>query len=297
MKHLARFFCFNFIVFSALASLKIGTYNIKTFDASPGMTNKKELTQILKNLDFDFLTVQEIVNVASFKKLIKKNFPNFKVIASDCGGAGKQKIAFIYNTKKFLIESFYDDDRVSDVVNSQSSLGCHSLRPALVGVFRDIQTREKFVMMGVHLKAGGSLRSYSRRRVQYRKLKQIVDEFRADKVKNIILMGDFNTTGFDLRDSDYKNFSRLLSDTNMTTTSDQISCSSYWSGLDRSDNIEESSILDHIVVPKSFLGKTKTITTVGTHCAKLACSRASESELGISYEQVSDHCPIITTIY
>ena len=296
MRHLILFI---FILFSASAfsALKVTTYNIKTFDASPGLTNKKELTKILKDLDFDLLGVQEIVNIRSFRELIKEEFPGFRVITTQCGGAGRQHIGFVYDFKKFQLEKAYEDSRISQSSILDSFESCHNLRPALIGVFKERKTQEKFAMLGVHLKAGGGTRNYVKRKKQYKKLAKVIKELKANNLKNIIALGDFNTTGFNLRDEDYDNFNRLLQNVNMDTTSDQISCSSYWSGTNRNDNIEESSILDHIVVTNKFLGRTKSSTNVGSHCAKLACSFASSSELGISYEQVSDHCPITTTFY
>ena len=36
---------------------------------------------------------------------------------------------------------------------------------------------------------------------------------------------------------------------------------------------------------------------VGSHCAKLSCKVTHESGLGTSWEEVSDHCPVMAEFY
>lgn len=282
---------------STSSAFTMGTYNIKMFDARPGMTNKAELIKILKKINYDFLSVQEIVNVSSLKKLLKENFKQYAMVSTTCGGAGRQQIAFIYDKSKFELKKSYEDHRVSSSFVKGTEQRCPNLRPVLVGHFIDKSSKEDFVMLGVHLKAGGRASSYNKRKAQYSELRKIVSEFKIKKYENILLLGDFNTTGYNLRDSDYRNFNAMLEQTDMISVAEEISCTSYWSGVDPSNGIEESSTLDHILLPKKFLGKTKSSTTVGTHCAKVACARVSAKDLGISYKEVSDHCPVVTTLY
>jgi endonuclease/exonuclease/phosphatase family metal-dependent hydrolase len=281
----------------ANAGLKVGTYNIRTFDSSPGMTNKPELVKILKKLKFDILAVEEIINDKSFKSLIKKSFKDHKVIMSRCGGAGRQKIGFVYNTKKLRLISHKEDGTISGS-STRDEEGCASLRPAFIGNFREISTNKYFSIVGVHLKAGGSPRSYERRARQYKILEKLIAELKTKRRNNqVIVLGDFNTTGYVHRDEDFQGFSEMVSKVRFTSTAEKLDCTSYWTGMDRTDNIEESSILDHIIYPKKFLGYKRTFTKVGTHCAKVKCAFTSEEELGSSYKQVSDHCPVMTTFY
>lgn len=297
MRHILLSLLLTISFISSSAAFTLGTYNIRMFGAKTGTTNKVELIKILNRLNYDFLTVQEIVNVKSLEKLLKNNFTKYAMVSTTCGGAGRQQIAFIYNKTKFELKKSYEDHRVSDPFITDTRDNCPNLRPVLVGIFNEKITGDEFVMMGVHLKAGGRTSSYQKRKVQYNELRKIINEFKSNNQNNIVLMGDFNTTGYSLRDSDYRNFSAMLERTGMVTAAEEISCSAYWSGLNRSDGIEESSILDHVLLPKSFLGKTKSTTRVGTHCAKVACARVSAKELGVSYKEVSDHCPIVTNLY
>ena len=297
LRHIFISILLNIGLIGFAQALTIGSYNIKMFDAKPGLTNKVELVKILKKINYDFVTVQEIVNTSSMRKLLANNFEDYSIVTTQCGGSGNQQIAFIYNKKKFKLKHSYEDHRVSDPFISNEREKCPNLRPVLIGKFIEISSGEDFIMMGVHLKAGGGSNNYQKRKVQYNELRKIVNEFRSKGQRNIVLMGDFNTTGYNLQDADYRNFGTLLARTGMVTASDEISCSSYWSGTNTNDNLEESSILDHILLPKTFLGKTRSSTRVESHCAKVACARVSARELGLSYAEVSDHCPIVTDLY
>ena len=164
-----------------------------------------------------------------------------------------------------------------------------------MGEFRDRLTRKTFVALGVHLKAGGRSSSYRTRTLQYQMLVEMVKELNRRGQRDILIMGDFNTTGYVLSDSDYHNFSDMLGDTRMKTVSSRLECTSYWSGSNRSDNIEESSILDHIVYPSTFMGMRPSRFGVHSHCARAACENTSARQLGVSYQEVTDHCPVSIT--
>jgi endonuclease/exonuclease/phosphatase family metal-dependent hydrolase len=279
---------------SAVASVKVASYNIRNFDTKKSPTDKKELKKILVKLNADFITVEEIVNTNSFKKFIKAELPEYGVTLAHCGGGGRQKIGFLYNKIKFSLLNITEDNRVSDPANVVSELGCGRLRPALVGVFLNNKTNEQFVVVGLHLKAGGNQRSFDKRWKQYKIVAKIVKELKAN-YKNIILMGDLNTTGYSVTNADYDKFEDLLTETKMQTIATEFLCTSYWAGLNRQDNIEESSILDHIIYPNNFLGYKAGKVEVHSHCKKSKCANVTSSDLGSSYKNVSDHCPISIT--
>lgn len=277
------------------AEAKFVTYNIRHFDSSRNSTNKIELKNIIDKLDADFITVQEIVNTSSFLSFIQKNYPYYEVAFSRCGGRGRQKIGFVFDTRKFKLEEIYEDARFSNPNASHGRGSCGRLRPVLVGHFKDKQTRETFVTLGVHLKAGGRSSSYRTRKVQYEKLVDLTKDLKRQGYKDVIMMGDFNTTGYVLNDSDFHNFSDMLGDLKMNSGSERLDCTSYWAGSNRSDNIEESSVLDHIVYSSSFMGMRAAQTQVHSHCARQACENTSARQLGTSYREVTDHCPVSIT--
>ena len=283
------------LVNASHAKLTIASYNIRTFDSKNSTTDKVALKKIMLSMKADFITVEEIVNANSFKAFIKSQFPNYALHLSKCGGGGKQKIGFLYLKSKFKLKKAYEDSRISDPRQVVGKYGCGRLRPALVGVFTHLKTREEFVAIGLHLKAGGSPKNYSQRARQYDVLARLVDELRLADHQNIILMGDFNTTGFLAQDADFVNFKSMLSNMNLETSSKDIQCTSYWSGKNRQDNLEEPSVLDHVVYPRKLLGGTFKRVNLFAHCKASKCERKSSSELGVSYRKVSDHCPVTIT--
>ncbi len=278
------------------ASTSFVTYNIRTFDHKSNSTNKEELLSIFNKLNADFITVEEIVNANSFKEFVSTKLKNYNLYLSRCGGAGRQKIGFMYAKRKYKLLKAYEDHRLANPNNS-STKGCGRLRPALVGHFQEIKTRRKFTVIGLHLKAGSSLTSYDQRAVQYNLMEELVYELKKEGRRDIILMGDLNTTGYNKGDIDYRNFSEMLRKIDAQTASKSLKCSSYWSGLDINDNKEESSLLDHIVFEKGFLGSRYSKTKLHSFCQKLRCREVSSLTLGIQYKEVSDHCPVKVEFY
>lgn len=283
-----------FLSTSLYADIKFGSYNIRTFDKHSSSTNKTELRRIIEDADFDFFGVQEIVNADSFKKFIQDNFSEYSVILSTCGGAGKQKLGFVYNHRIFKLLKIAEDDTLSDV---KSQKRCDSLRPAMVGDFQIKSSKKKFTAIAVHLKAGSGSRNYSRRNTQYGILSDMVQSFKRSGKKNIILMGDFNTTGYDLKDDDYKNFRSFINSSDLNTSARYIQCTAYWGGSDYNDNIEESSTLDHLIYTDNFLDHKSLSFDVKAHCSKVKCRDTYETSLGVSYQEVSDHCPIELAVH
>jgi endonuclease/exonuclease/phosphatase family metal-dependent hydrolase len=280
---------------SAFSGIKVATYNIRTFDVKNSYTNKVELKKNLTKLKADLITVEEIVNAVSFKSFIAKEFKNYDVYLSTCGGAGNQKIGFVYRKDKLILKKIVEDHRLSVPKEAISKKGCGRLRPALIGTFAEKKTRKEFIVIGLHLKAGGRASSYERRAKQYDVIETIVDELRSKKHKDILLMGDMNTTGFLAMDQDYTNFKNLLRGTGTSTSSTNLGCTAYWMGTNRTDNVEESSVLDHILYPPKFLGYKTSKVELHSFCKQVQCKYTSSAELGTSYKEVSDHCPVSMT--
>lgn len=290
MKQLTLLLCF--FVFNSFASFDITSYNIRNFDKKGKGTDKAELHRILKNLDSDLVAVQEIYNEKSFKKFTQRYLPQYKLLLSTCGGGGQQKLGFLYKDEKIELLKHIEDGKIADPDDIVTGYGCGSLRPAMLGFFKSRKSNKKFVAISVHLKAGSGTKNYAKRARQYRYITKMIRSLRTAKHKDIVVMGDFNTTGFDAKDQDYKKFSYMLGQTGTETASKNIACSSYWGGAIYTDDIEEPSTLDHIVYTKNFMGKALKSSIAGSHCRIANCQEVYNSVLGRSYEAVSDHCPI-----
>ena len=149
--------------------------------------------------------------------------------------------------------------------------------------------------MTAHLKSGSQPESVAKRSKQYEIIKKIIKELKTKTgVQDYYFAGDMNTTEYVSRGTDYTQFKKLVSDLGMVDLAQDLACSAYWWG-GTDDGIEEPSLLDHVVATPGLL-KTSNKAQVQGHCKKVACRKATLKELGVSYESVSDHCPITATI-
>lgn len=266
------------------AKWSVTTYNIRNFDKdmSAGRTNMPELVKILKDVQSDVMAFEEIVNKKAFDELIKKNLPGYKYEISGCGGGGKQNLAIAYNPKAFDFVS-----KKEDLTFSGTASACGSLRPVFLVTLKNKQAKKDFTFGAVHLKAGGNQNAFQQRWQQYEMLVNLAKAY--DK-QNLILLGDFNSTGYNIKDQDFVKFEEFINDANMRTMTESLGCTNYWAGTQGGAEFQ-SSILDHIVVPEAMVSEVSGVK-VGAHCAKMECRPARPSDLGVSFEAVSDHCPV-----
>lgn len=271
----------------AWAKWSVSTYNIRNFDndRGAGPTNIAELGKIIKSVQSDVMAFEEVVNRTAFDSLIKKNLPGYAYALSKCGGFGKQNLAVVYN-----LNTFEFVNQVEDLSFSGSNSGCGSLRPVFLVTLMHKESKKIFTFAVVHLKAGGDNRAMSQRWQQYVGLGRLVSRFASE---NLILLGDFNTTGYNIKNEDYAKFEDMLSGTGVRTMTENLACTNYWSGT-QGGPAYESSILDHIVLQDKMLSQVMNVR-VGAHCAMMDCRPATPAELGVSFQSVSDHCPVQVT--
>jgi endonuclease/exonuclease/phosphatase family metal-dependent hydrolase len=287
-----RTLCFLLLIsISAHAKFQVSTFNIRNYDKKSEKTDKRALSTILNNLNSDLIATEEIYNNESFIKFIDKEMPEYNLVLSRCGGGGSQNIGFVYKKSTLALETVVEDAKIADL-GGVTSYGCSSLRPALLGFFREIKTDRKFVAIALHLKAGGGSRNFEKRNRQYKYILKMIRELRLAGHKDIVVLGDLNTTGWGKGDQDEKNFLNLIKKSGTKTTSSELGCTSYWSGRNQGDDIEEPSVLDHIVHTPNFMGLTMEKTYVGAHCKAASCEEVYNSVLGNTYSNVSDHCPV-----
>ncbi len=274
----------------------IGAYNIRNFDydeRSRIKTNKQELSLLLQSLKVDVLSLEEVNNTAEFERMVAAKLPGYAAEISRCGGSHGQHLGFLYNTRTVELLSFNEDLSISEPGQDGS---CDSgSRPLAIALFKIKTTGQKFYAMTAHLKAGGDAGAIAKREKQYQIIKKTINELRAKTgVKDFSFAGDMNTTEYLNRGSDYKNFSRLVSDLGMIDLAANSACSAYWWG-GSDDGIESPSLLDHIVVTPGLM-KKKTSAEAHGHCKKVSCREVPAAQLGIIYESVSDHCPMTANI-
>lgn len=284
------------ISLSVQAGVTIGAYNIRNFDYDQRArihTNKVELATVLKSLNVDVLSVEEVNNTVEFGNFLAAKMPGFDFEVSRCGGAHGQHLGFIYNKATVELLSFNEDLNTSEPGRPGS---CDSgSRPMAIALFKIKTTGQKFYGITVHLKAGNEPGSINKRTAQYNVIKQTVTELTTKTgIKDFFVAGDFNTTEYRNRGSDYKSLTKVVSDLGMTDLTSNLPCTAYWWG-GSNDGIESPSLLDHILVTPGLL-KSKNQAKSHAHCQKVNCQEVPVRELGVIYEQVSDHCPVTATI-
>jgi endonuclease/exonuclease/phosphatase family metal-dependent hydrolase len=278
---------------TAQAAFTIGAYNIRNFDYDERYrirTNKPALTSILKSLQADVLSVEEINNVPEFINYISVNMPGYQARLTECGGAHGQRLGFIYNSATVEMLSFHEELALS--VDGGCNTGS---RPLAIGLFQIKSTKQKFYGMTAHLKSGSDPDSKAKRTRQFNMILQIMADLKAKTgVIDFYLAGDLNTTEYRTRGSDYQLLTQFASKAGMVNLAQNLPCSAYWWG-GTEDGVEDPTLLDHILVTPG-LHKVKNGARVFGHCAKVSCQSAGPADLGISYEGVSDHCPLAATI-
>lgn len=281
---------------SFAASLTVGTYNIRNFDYDERyriQTNKSELSKIINSTQADLIAVQEINNTTEFTRYVKSTFQGFDAELSECGGAHGQKLGFMFNTKKLKLLSFNEDLALSGPGNTGTCYG--GSRPAAIGLFEIIDTKQRFYAVSVHLKSGSQNESIEKRLGQFKVIEKIIKSLQSSTgVQDFVIAGDMNTTTYNVRGVDYKALQNLASTLGATDLSKSLPCTAYWWG-GSDDNIEDPSILDHVLISKGLVKKTIK-TELGGHCAAVSCKQMAAPSLGMSYSNVSDHCPVSAQI-
>ncbi len=276
------------------AELRMSTYNIKNYnyDRRTGLfTDDQKLIEIFNEISPQILALQEVVNEDALKSVISKFNQNFSVVITKCGGYAKQKIAVAFNKKRFqLLET-------KELKDLSLSSACNSgVRPALLVKLRDKKEDIELDIIAVHLKAGAADSSANKRIEQLGLLKKHIEELKRSGEKNIVLLGDFNTTNFVLGNEYHDAFVDFADTEKLTNFAQEVQCSSYWWG-GISDGLQHPGLLDHILISNSLEGKYQEVTaSSGAHCKKNNCLAASEDELGMTYKRVSDHCPVTLTL-
>lgn len=303
MKFLNLILCFLSLSLSShtLASIRMATYNIRNFDydvRSNTPTNKAHLVKTLTEMGPDLLAVQEIHNTNEFKSMIKNHFSEkYDAILSKCGGAHEQHLGFVYNTEKLKLLSFTEDmSTVSPGQQQQQDQFCYTgSRPLAIAQFKRISNNEVYVGIAVHLKSGGQDQSINKRFKQLESIAKIVDNYRNQGLKNIIIMGDFNSTEYILKNKNYKRFVQTIEKMELKDTTKDLACSAYWWG-GTNDYTQYPSTLDHIIVSEEISKSITMKPQAYGHCKMLKCQSTLEGDMGISFDEVSDHCPILTEI-
>lgn len=284
--------------FTSEAFIKLATYNIRNFDYDERddiHTNKSKLKDIIAKASPELMAVQEINNTSEFKYFLRKNFQQYSVVFTKCGGSHGQKLGFVYNHYKLNLQKFHEDMRVSNP-NNPNQTSCAGSRPLGIAQFKILGTQTQFIAIAVHLKAGGQDRSIQKRFKQLDILKSVIRDIRRDGFENFVVMGDFNSTEYIFKSHHHDRFMQIIESAGLIDLTKDVGCTSYWWG-GVEDGKEYPSILDHILVSKAlYYQRPHETAKPMAHCKKVSCREVPTDLLGVTYGQVSDHCPIVANL-
>lgn len=285
------------LVSASAQALTVGGYNIRNFDYDTRYkisTNKPELASMLKAMNADVISVEEINNTQNWDAFVASSLPAYDTEVSRCGGEHGQRLGFLYNKSTVDLLAFNEDLSIAEPGTPGS---CDSgSRPMAIGLFQVKATGQKFYGITVHLKSGSDPSSLNKRSKQYQIIKTTVRELLAKTgVKDFYVAGDFNSTEYITKGSDYAQLTAAVKDMGMIDLTSNLKCTAYWWG-GTDDGIEMPTVLDHILVTPGFLKSGRPSVQALGHCHKVSCREASIKDLGISYESVSDHCPVTATL-
>lgn len=278
------------------AAITIGTYNIRNFDYDQRYrisTNKPELSKMILALKADVISVEEINNTQAWDKYVQTSLPGYDTEVSRCGGEHGQRLGFLYNKNTIEMLSFNED---LSIVEPGTPGSCDAgSRPLAIALFKIKATGQKFYGMTAHLKSGGNASSLQKRAQQFQIIKKIINELKSKTgVKDFYFAGDLNTTEYTNKGPDFQMLTGVVRDLGMTDVTSNLKCTAYyWGGTD--DGIESPSMLDHIVVTPGLMKIAPKAQAFG-HCQTASCREVPIKQLGVSYESVSDHCPITAVI-
>lgn len=286
-----------FFTCQVFGSVTVGTYNIRNFDyddRSQTATNKEQLVRIILKMKTDLLAVQEINDTYTFASMIKRNLGDqYQAMLTECGGTHDQRLGFVINTEKFKVLDFAEDLRTT-LVHRQQQSSCHrGSRPLAIIKLQHRQSKKKLAAISVHLKSGNRGNSIQKRYLQIKEIQKVKKELNQAGYKNIIVMGDFNTTEYYHTTQYRRKFQDHIDQMGMLNATGNLACTSYWWG-NQDDGKQYPSHLDHILISSGI--SSKTAPKVYGHCQKLSCRAAAESRMDVSFDEVSDHCPIAREI-
>jgi len=170
------------------ASFEIMTWNIENFPLS-GATTVNNVKTIIRNLDVDFIAVQEIGSISSFNTLLDSLAGWNGALSSDSYGTWYQKTGFIYKSE------FISISNVKNIFDGPDDWYAFP-RPPLTG-YVEIKdaggTKFNFHIIVLHLKASGGDDNEARREAACEDLKVYIDaEIAAGADPDFMVLGDWN---------------------------------------------------------------------------------------------------------
>ncbi len=287
-----------------VGNLRVATFNIRNFPSEAGMTGAPESTapgapksldtdiemllDVLEELDFDVLAVQEIRDPSALRSALEKLGERLgttfdSAFSENAVSGNEQQAGVVVRADRLALESSREHPEV-DVKGTLRA-----------GLSARIRSRSEggadFGVLVLHLASGDSHKRAALRAEQAKAASLVVHEAAlAAADGDFIVLGDLNTargdaelSGLDQAFDAHVDLSRLHNDTG---------CSSYF--VKNKLGALHPSLIDQVYL--GDLGELDAAVPLrsGAHCVERACEpfESDGPETGTSYWGVSDHCPV-----
>jgi endonuclease/exonuclease/phosphatase family metal-dependent hydrolase len=287
----------------AEGNLRVVSFNIRNFPEMPVdpeaeprpaplsyqlRTDEEALLQVLTQLDFDVMAVQEIIDVALFEDVIarlsERTGRAYVAVLSENANDNPQHLGVVIDSDKMRLVWTREHPEI-DVRGT--------LRPGLSARIESLyEGGIDFGLMVLHLASGSSANRAILRAEQVAVAAGIIAEQQAELGDNdYLVLGDLNTARqgeeYGLMDESF------AAGAAMDRMPNQSGCSSYW--IKKATNpMLRVSWLDHVYLAAlDELDATVPILS-GAHCAERLCQPFESTDLasGSTFYNVSDHCPV-----
>lgn len=167
------------------STLEIMTWNIEWFPKR-GQTTIAQVKRIIDTLDVDIVALQEIADTTAFRSLIRSLDGYAGFYSPDTYGDSYQKTGILYKQSVITVS---DDDPI--LVGDWDAFPRPPMRFAITAS-KNGHTFD-FILIVLHLKAGGDTDDFRRRQLAGHRLKDYLDDRIAnDPEKDYIVAGDWN---------------------------------------------------------------------------------------------------------
>ncbi len=261
--------------------LVLGSFNIRMFPEAG--TDLEAVARAIAELDADAIAVQEIVDEATFKRVLARagelSGRRYDVVLepAHCPRRGERfNVGVVHDT------------RVLAVIESRmlGEFTCPEGQPAGMVALLAASDGRRLALASVHFSANNSAPRREERMAQWAWIAAELPELRAELDAPVVVAGDFNSTGYLVEDDPERRFiDTLLAQQGLQLPTAGLGCSMYWKP--KKSRTYEVSLLDHFVAPRELkLGRASALGM----CAELAC--APQRDAPAAWRHVSDHCPV-----
>jgi endonuclease/exonuclease/phosphatase family metal-dependent hydrolase len=283
---------------------RIGTWNIRWFpDAEAGDERERKGTNVewlacgIAQLDVDVLAVQEFKDYPEAKQaseqltiaLDRHTGGRWKLELEKCGKPEAGHVGLLWNTARVKARDFWESNEL--LVGKPCDL---DWRPGLAGYFEFPGGFDAHIV-ALHAVAGESRERMEARQSAFRSFGQLQRAaFRRHADADLILVGDFNTSGCDdcepKRSSGWEveQLRELLQRTKpaLRLVPPTVACSEYHGN--------EPYLLDHFAVSsttRELAADARAV--VDGYCVESKCSSDYDQDQRDIYDDISDHCPLV----